>query len=74
MNSIIFEKEKETFLPVYSRIPVEVSHGEGVYLIDKQGNKYLDLFAGLAVNALGYAHPKIVGAVLSQISKFGDIS
>jgi acetylornithine aminotransferase len=73
-NSNIFEKEKEIFLPVYNRIPLEISHGEGVYLYDKNGNKYLDFFAGLAVNALGYAHPGIVGAVSSQIAKFGHIS
>ena len=70
----LFEKEKELFLPTYSRIPVEVSHGEGVYLIDKKGDKYLDFFSGLAVNALGYAHPKIVEAVCRQIGKFGHLS
>lgn len=74
MNSNIFELEKELFLPVYNRIPIEISHGEGVYLFDKNGNKYLDFFAGLAVNALGYAHPKIVEAVSGQIAKFGHIS
>ena len=74
MNSNIFEKEKEIFLPTYNRIPLEISHGEGVYLFDKNGNKYLDFFAGLAVNALGYAHPKIVEAVSGQIAKFGHLS
>jgi acetylornithine/N-succinyldiaminopimelate aminotransferase len=74
MNSNIFNREKELFLPVYDRIPVEISHGEGVYLFDKDGSKYLDFFAGLAVNALGYAHPKIVNAVSDQISKFAHIS
>jgi acetylornithine aminotransferase len=74
MNSNIFEKEKEIFLSTYLRIPIEISHGEGVYLFDKDGNKYLDLFAGLAVNALGYAHPKIVEAVSTQIAKFAHIS
>lgn len=74
MNLNIFDREKEIFLPVYNRIPLEISHGEGVYLFDKNGNRYQDLFAGLAVNALGYAHPKIVQAVSSQIAKFGHIS
>ncbi|MDR3625949.1 MAG: acetylornithine/succinylornithine family transaminase [Ignavibacteriaceae bacterium] len=74
MNSNIFEQEKKLFLPTYNRIPLEISHGKGVYLYDKNGNKYLDFFAGLAVNALGYAHPKIVEAISGQIAKFGHIS
>ncbi|MGE5431410.1 MAG: aspartate aminotransferase family protein [Syntrophomonadaceae bacterium] len=70
----LLEKEKELFLPTYSRIPIEISRGEGVYLIDTKGDKYLDFFSGLAVNALGYAHPKIVEAVCSQIGRFGHLS
>jgi acetylornithine aminotransferase len=74
MKSSIFEKEKELFLPVYNRIPIEISHGEGIHLFDTEGNKYVDFFSGLAVNALGYAHPGIVKAVCSQISRFGHLS
>ncbi len=70
----IFEREKEIFLPTYNRIPIEISHGEGIYLISKSGTKYMDFFSGLAVNALGYAHPKIVQAVSEQISKFAHLS
>ncbi|HEX2984788.1 MAG TPA: acetylornithine/succinylornithine family transaminase [Ignavibacteriales bacterium] len=70
----IFEREKDLFLPVYSRIPLEIERGEGVYLIDRKGDRYLDFFSGLAVNALGYAHPKIVKAVSDQISKFAHLS
>ena len=74
MDSIIFNKDKELFLPTYNRIPLDIDHGEGVHLIDKEGNRYLDFFSGLAVNALGYAHPKIVKAVAEQISKFAHLS
>ncbi len=74
MEPQIFEKEKELFLSTYKRIPVRITHGEGVYLYDIKGNKYLDFFSGLAVNSLGYAHPKVVSAVCSQISKFGHLS
>lgn len=70
----IFEKEKEIFLPTYNRYPIEIAYGEGAYLIDKKGDRYLDFFSGLAVNALGYAHPKIVKAVSDQISKFAHLS
>jgi len=74
MSSNIFDKEKELFLPTYNRIPLDIDYGEGVNLVDKQGNRYLDFFSGLAVNALGYAHPKIVKAVSEQISKFAHLS
>ena len=74
MEPSIFEKEKELFLSTYKRIPVRITKGEGVHLFDSEGNKYLDFFSGLAVNTLGYAHPKIVAAVCSQISKFGHLS
>ena len=74
MAASIFEREKELFLPTYTRIPIKITHGKGVHLFDDKGNKYLDFFSGLAVNALGYAHPKIEEAVCSQISKFAHLS
>jgi acetylornithine/N-succinyldiaminopimelate aminotransferase len=72
--SHIFEKEKEVFLSTYKRIPVEIERGEGVYLYDKEGNKYLDFFSGLGVNALGYAHPDINEAIRKQIEKYSHLS
>jgi acetylornithine/N-succinyldiaminopimelate aminotransferase len=74
MSNDIFEKEKKYFIHTYNRIPVDISHGEGVYLFDKKGNRYLDFFSGLGVNALGYSHPGIVKAVSDQIAKFGHLS
>jgi acetylornithine/N-succinyldiaminopimelate aminotransferase len=74
MNTDLLEKEKEYFIHTYKRIPVDISHGEGVHLFDKKGDRYLDLFSGLGVNALGYSHPGIVKAVSEQISKFGHLS
>ncbi len=68
MTQNIFEKEKEFFIHTYNRIPIEIKSGQGVHLIDKNGNRYLDFFSGLGVNALGYAHPKIVKAVSEQIA------
>lgn len=70
----VFLRDNEVFLHTYNRIPLEIERGEGAYLIDKKGERYLDLFSGLAVNALGYAHPKIVEAVSNQIAKFGHLS
>ncbi|OGU73639.1 MAG: hypothetical protein A2V93_09205 [Ignavibacteria bacterium RBG_16_34_14] len=70
----ILEKEKGLFLPTYKRIPLDISHGESVYLYDKKGNKYLDFFSGLGVNALGYANSDIVYAVNEQMKKFSHLS
>ncbi|MFR6311935.1 aminotransferase class III-fold pyridoxal phosphate-dependent enzyme, partial [Anaerofustis stercorihominis] len=44
----------EVLMNTYGRIPVVFDRGEGVYLYDDKGNKYLDFVAGIAVNALGY--------------------
>ncbi len=52
----------------YGRAPITIVRGEGVWLIDDRGDRYLDLVAGIAVCALGHAHPAIVGAVAAQAS------
>ncbi len=53
----------------YSRQPIAFTHGEGVWLWDKDGNKYLDALAGVAVNGLGHAHPEMVKALSAQAVK-----
>jgi acetylornithine aminotransferase/acetylornithine/N-succinyldiaminopimelate aminotransferase len=55
----IAELEKQVLIPTYDRLPILAVGGEGCALIDDQGKRYLDFFGGLAVNALGYAHPEI---------------
>jgi len=50
----------------YARAPIEIVRGEGCELIDAQGNRYLDLVAGIAVCALGHAHPAITEAIAKQ--------
>src|SRR4030065_2133921 len=74
-NSInIFEREEEFLLQTYKRIPIQISHGEGVYLYSVDGKKYLDFFSGLAVNALGYGNKKVIQAIEEQIKKFIHLS
>lgn len=73
MNRLI-NREQQVFLPTYKRIPFDIKTARGIFLIDKNDERYLDFFSGLAVNALGYAHPKIVEAVTNQISKFAHLS
>lgn len=48
--------------------------GEGAYLWDADGRRYLDLLAGIAVNALGHAHPQVLGAISAQLSTLGHVS
>ena len=53
----------------YSRIPVAFTHGEGVWVWDQSGKKYLDALAGIAVNTLGHAHPGLVRSITEQSSR-----
>ena len=50
------------------------SHGEGIHLIDADGNRYVDLLAGIAVNSLGHNHPGVTAAITSQLSRLGHVS
>jgi acetylornithine/N-succinyldiaminopimelate aminotransferase len=56
-------------LPTYARADIAFSHGEGVYLVAEDGQRYLDFGAGVAVNVLGHAHPAMVEALTRQIGK-----
>ena len=53
-------------MPTYARAPLEFERGEGCWLISTDGEKYLDFGAGIAVNCLGHAHPKLVEALEGQ--------
>jgi acetylornithine aminotransferase len=53
----------------YNRLPVSFTHGQGVWLWDEAGNKYLDALAGIAVSGLGHNHPKLVRAIADQAAK-----
>lgn len=53
----------------YSRQPVAFTHGEGVWLWDTDGRKYLDALSGIAVNTLGHAHPALVRGLQDQVGK-----
>ncbi len=72
--SEILERDRQRLLPVYARYPVVMERGEGVFLFDVDGNRYLDMMAGLGVNALGHAHPRMVAAMVDQASKMVHLS
>ncbi len=56
-------------MQTYARLPVTFSHGEGVYLFDTQGRRYLDGISGIGVNSLGHAHPAVTAAIREQADK-----
>jgi acetylornithine/N-succinyldiaminopimelate aminotransferase len=56
-------------LPTYKRQPIIFSHGRGAYLYDSNGKEYLDFLGGIAVNALGHAHPRIVKTIRREASR-----
>jgi len=58
--------EARLLLTTYDRLPILFVDGEGVYIIDENGTKYLDLLSGIGVNALGYNHPAIVETIARQ--------
>ena len=58
----------------YGTPGLTLTRGEGAYVWDADGNRYLDLLTGIAVNALGHAHPAIVAAVTEQIGRIGHTS
>src|SRR5271169_828690 len=70
----IADLEKRFLLPTYNRYPVGFERGKGVFLYDFEGRKYLDFVAGLGVNALGHAHPRIVKTIRDQAAKLIHIS
>ncbi len=68
-------KDAENYLmPNYSRFNIFFERGEGVYLYDTEGKKYLDMLAGIAVNTLGYNHPKLTKAICEQAKNIIHIS
>jgi acetylornithine aminotransferase len=61
-------------MPNYGIPPLALARGEGCLVWDADGNRYLDLIAGIAVSALGHAHPAIVSAVSAQVGKIAHTS
>lgn len=61
-------------MPIYARADLRVARGEGAYLYDEAGRRYLDFAAGIAVNCLGHAHPKLIEALHEQAQKIWHCS
>ncbi len=61
-------------MPTYKRCGIALERGEGVYVYDTDGRRYLDFLAGIAVNSLGHAHPHLVGALTEQANRLWHCS
>ena len=73
-GTALMNQTEENVLHTYNRFPVVFQRGEGVYLYDTEGKKYLDFAAGIAVNSLGYHYPGYDEALKDQISRLMHIS
>src|SRR5271169_5117464 len=70
----VIQREKQFLLQTYSRYPLVIERGKGVFLFDLDGKKYLDFLSGLGVNALGHAHPRIVKVIREQATRVIHVS
>ena len=59
-NAEVIENGDKYLYGNHVRMPLSIERGEGAYVFDKDGNKYLDFIGGIAVNGLGHCHPAIV--------------
>ncbi|MDB5032852.1 MAG: Acetylornithine aminotransferase apoenzyme [Chlorobi bacterium] len=70
----LIDREHEHFLQTYKRLPVVVDRAEGMYVHAADGTRYLDFLGGIAVNALGHSHPKIIEAIDRQMRRYMHLS
>lgn len=68
-NQQIVDLGQQYLMPTYNRLPIALVAGEGAYVYDADGNKYLDFVAGVAVNSLGHCYPPVVQAVREQAGR-----
>ena len=73
-NAEIVELTHKHLVNIYGCLPIAFVEGRGPYLIDADGNRYLDFFCGLAVTSLGHCHPAVVNAIKSQAEKLIHVS
>src|SRR3984893_12239649 len=69
LSPSIVDLETEYLLQNYARYPVVLQRGKGCYVYDTSGKRYLDLLAGIGVNALGHAHPRLVKVIREQVGR-----
>ncbi len=70
----LHDRESAAFFHTYKRLPLTPERGDGMYLVTADGTRYLDMFGGIAVNALGHAHPRVVRAITEQAGRYIHLS
>src|SRR5580658_3696180 len=73
-TGLLRERYAAALMPNYGLPPVALARGQGCVVWDQDGNSYLDLLGGIAVSALGHAHPAIVAAVTEQAGRLAHVS
>ncbi|MFI6762084.1 acetylornithine transaminase [Micromonospora sp. NPDC050417] len=73
MTSLV-DRWSQTMMDNYALPPVALVRGSGAVVVDENGREYVDLLGGIAVNALGHAHPAVVAAVSKQVATLGHVS
>lgn len=74
MSETVQKRYAESVMNTFGPPKLVLTKGEGPYVWDAEGNRYLDLLGGIAVNALGHAHPALVNAVTEQLNTLGHVS
>ena len=70
----VYERYAQSVMNTFGKPKLVLARGEGPYVWDADGKRYLDLLGGIAVNALGHGHPALVSAVTTQLSTLGHVS
>lgn len=73
-SAALMEREHAVVFQTYRRIPVAIERAEGARIIDVDGRSYLDMLGGIAVNALGHSHPRVISAIEQQIRRYMHVS
>ncbi|MEN9282347.1 MAG: hypothetical protein RL594_1282 [Bacteroidota bacterium] len=68
------EREHNVVFQTYRRINLAIDHADGVRIYDVDGRSYLDMLGGIAVNALGHSHPRVIAAIEQQIRRYMHVS
>src|ERR1700730_16092427 len=69
LSPTVVDLEKQYLLQNYARYPLVLHRGKGCYVYDTSGKRYLDLIAGIGVNALGHAHPRLLKVIREQAGR-----
>src|SRR6187431_3667697 len=74
MGPAMSDAQTSHLLPTYARVDLAFERGEGAWLVATNGERYLDFTSGVAVNALGHAHPHLIEAITEQVKKVTHVS